>query len=349
MLFSMTFLPTAAFAHGTPDNNLLAHHAKLFVFVQGVDTSLSASHARDGIISAYETFGVPNGPYPVLKALYPEASFLVFSYNGDDGQGIPTAYDCQDTVADKAIGYAPSNVLKTYAMRLNTQLEHYLAHKPATDVYLISHSLGGIVVFSYLAYLKSLNALDSAIPGTTSHIKGVITLDSPIGGIAGGLTYAQVILTAFANAGYPCDFVQQNHITLSTAEQVISVYQHARAPIGGTNSIMSVLFGQGISNQRLAEEAAKGGIHVMTVGNERDFLFGPQACDQPFDDFLSSQWIGDKGNRSGVYGRTFVGGDSICTTLDENHSLVLTDAGVHEAIEQFVSWRAVTALSPAQL
>ncbi|HEX3641851.1 MAG TPA: hypothetical protein VHV10_11220 [Ktedonobacteraceae bacterium] len=350
MMSLHAFLSKPAFADGMPNQTLAdapVQHSKLFLFIQGVDTSLPASDARDGIISAQETFGIPNGLYPFLKATYPQASFLMFSYNGDNGEGIPTAYDCQDSTADKAIGYAPSNTLKTYSIRLNTQLQHYLAGKPATDVYLVSHSLGGTVAFSYLAYLKSLNALDTSIAGTTSRVKGVITLDSLIGGIAGGLAYAKEALAVFAQSGSPCPSLQKHHITLSTAMQVSAIFQQARPPIGGTNSVMSVVFGPSITNQSLAEEAARDGMQILTVGNVYDFIFEPGACNSSYENFLSSQWLADEGNTSGVYGRTFASGDTTCTSLsqlDQNHSLVLTDDNTHQAIEQLVDGRPVTAL-----
>jgi pimeloyl-ACP methyl ester carboxylesterase len=348
LLVSLLFLPTVAFAQNVPNQaQAPVQRGKLFLFIQGVDTSLSANDAQKGIISARETFGAPDGPYPFLKRTYPTASFLLFSYNGDNGAGKPKAYECQDTIADKANGYAPSNVLKTYAIRLNTQLQHYLAGKPATDVYLVSHSLGGIVAFSYLAYLKSLYALDASIPGTMSRIKGVITLDSPIGGVAGGIPYAKEILASFARSGYPCPFLQKYHITLSVAKQGTAIYQNAHPPIGGTNSIMRVVFGQNIDNQSLAEEAATSGMQILTVGNERDFLFGPRACNPRFISFLSSQWIADKGNTSGVYGRAIVGGAATCIRLDQSHDIVLKDNHVHQAIEQLVDVRPITALRPA--
>jgi pimeloyl-ACP methyl ester carboxylesterase len=272
----------------------------------------------------------------------------MFSYNGDNGEGIPIAYDCQDTTADKAVGYASSNTLKAYATRLNIQLQHYLAGKPATDVYLVSHSLGGTIAFSYLAYLKSLNALDTSITGTTSRVKGVITLDSPIGGIAGGLAYDKEAFAVFAQSGAPCPSLQKHHITLSTAKQVNDIFQQARPPIGGTNSVMSVVFGSSITNQSLAEEAARDGMQILTVGNAHDFLFEPGVCNSSYENYLSSQWLADEGNTSGVYGRTFASGDATCTSLsqlDQNHILVLTDDNAHQAIEQLVDGRPVTTLS----
>jgi pimeloyl-ACP methyl ester carboxylesterase len=325
MMSSMTSSPVAAFqagadASGQPD--------KLFFFIQGVDTRLSASDAQSGTISAEATFGIPNGPYLFLKDTYPTA-------------------ECQDTLADKAIGYAPSNVLRTFATRLDTQLQNYLAGKPATDVYLIAHSQGGVVSFSYLAYLKSRDALGEPIPGTDSTVKGVITLDSPIGGIGGGLSYAQQILDVFAHAGFSCPALEEQDITLSSAKQVAKIYQSTRPAIGGRNSVMRVVFDQSISNQRLAEEAARHGLQILTVGNERDYLFGPEACNVPVEDFLSSQWLADEGKTSGVYGRVFAGGVKTCTDrfqLGMNHSVVLTKDEVHQAIEQLVDGRPVTPL-----
>jgi pimeloyl-ACP methyl ester carboxylesterase len=211
---------------------------------------------------------------------------------------------------------------------LDTQLQNYLAGKPATDVYLIAHSQGGIVAFSYLAYLKSYDALGEPIPGTTSRVKGVITLDSPIGGIGGGVSYAQQILDVFAHAGFPCPALEEQDITLSSAKQVAEIHQSTRPAIGGRNSVMRVVFDQSISNQRLAEEAARHGLQILTVGNERDYLFGPEACNVPVEDFLSSQWLADEGMTSGVYGRVFAGGVKTCTDrfqLGMNHRIVLTN------------------------
>ncbi len=230
---------------------------------------------------------------------------------------------------------------------MDTQLQNYLAGEPATDVYLIAHSQGGIVAFSYLAYLKSYDALGEPIPGTTSRVKGVITLDSPIGGIGGGVSYAQQILDVFAHAGFPCPVLEEQDITLSSAKQVAEIHQSTRPAIGGRNSVMRVVFDQSISNQRLAEEAARHGLQILTVGNERDYLFGPEACNVPVEDFLSSQWLADEGMTSGVYGRVFAGGGKTCTDLFQlgmNHSIVLTNDNVHQAIEQLVDGRRVTPL-----
>jgi hypothetical protein len=71
MLSLQIFLSQAAFAQSAPEHafaDASGHRGKLFFFIQGVDTYLSADHARKGIISAQETFGLPNGPYPFLKA-----------------------------------------------------------------------------------------------------------------------------------------------------------------------------------------------------------------------------------------------------------------------------------------
>lgn len=78
--------------------------------------------------------------------------------------------------------------IKIYSSALfkNTQLQHYLAGQLTTDVYLIAHSLGGIVA-SYLAYLKSIEVLVMVIQGTMSRVRGTITLDPPIDGLASDL------------------------------------------------------------------------------------------------------------------------------------------------------------------
>ena len=101
---------------------------------------------------------------------------------------------------------------------------------------------------------------------------------------------------------------------------------------------MDVVFGQPITNQSLAEEAATHGMQILTVGDELDYFFGPQACHVPVNDFLSSQWTADEGNISGVYGRAFTGGVKACTDIFQlgmNHSAVLTDDNVHRALRAY--------------
>src|SRR5579864_7548599 len=64
---------------------------KLFVLIQGINTSLQNNNPPT------DSFGTANGIAPYLSKTYPGAQFLMYSYNGDNSNGYPNAYQCQDT------------------------------------------------------------------------------------------------------------------------------------------------------------------------------------------------------------------------------------------------------------
>src|SRR6266567_4897611 len=63
---------------------------KLFVFIQGINSNLSANDAMNNTIPTNtSSFGQPKGTYPFLLTTYPTAQFRMFSYNGADDTGTP--------------------------------------------------------------------------------------------------------------------------------------------------------------------------------------------------------------------------------------------------------------------
>src|SRR5215469_16536525 len=92
--------------------------SKLFVLIQGLDTSLQNNDPPT------KTFGMTNGIASYLSSTYPDAQLLMYSYTGDDSNGYPTAYQCQDTI---------TNDVKTDTLELAKQLGDYLQGKTNVD------------------------------------------------------------------------------------------------------------------------------------------------------------------------------------------------------------------------
>lgn len=313
---------------------------KLFVLIQGINTSLQNNNPPT------DSFGTTNGIAPYISRMYPSAQFLMYSYNGDNGQGYPASYQCQDTFTSNA---------KADALKLAKQLGDYLKDKPNMDVYLVAHSFGGIVAYGYLSYLVIQHIVNGSIPGTTGDsIAGVVTLDSPLGGISNDLYVTRIVLSPFYVSQCPN---LRGHRMLAL-DDLMAIYRTSKAlPHGGYNSIAKVLFNTDIPNEASATQAATQGMQVLTIGNERDYLYDPAACKallgHPLigtNNYLSTQWVSDKGNGSGIYGHYFIDGTPTCGKLTEvgvNHGLVLTEQSVQTALGQFINHEPLTALPVA--
>ncbi len=313
---------------------------KLFVLIQGIDTSLQNNNPPT------DSFGMTNGIAPYLSRAYPGTQFLMYSYNGDNGNGYPTSYQCQDTFTSNA---------KAYALKLAKQLENYLKDKPNMDVYLVAHSFGGIVAYGYLSYLLIQHNVNGSIPGTTGdRIAGVVTLDSPLGGISNDLYLTRAVLSPFYLSQCPS---LRGHRLLAL-DDLMAIYKTSTSlPHGGYNSVARMLFNADITNDASASQAAPQGMHVLTIGNQRDYLYDPAACKALLGhslvgtkNYLSTQWVSDKGDGSGIYGHYFTDGTPTCgklTDVGANHGLVLIEQSVQTALGQFINHEPVTALPVA--
>ena len=186
---------SAQYVQGTPSRR------QLFLIVQGISSELTPEQAaaNQGMGRAPQywekgTNGV-QGIVPFLQTKqFLNASFFVYSYHGNKSNGDPLPYDCTQTF---------SNPLSDDILALNKQITRILTNNPnfkgkPTDVHLIGHSLGGVIAFGYLAYLKSLGALNGSIPNVPgARLKDVVTLDSPIGGVSGNIIYQKLIKVVF--------------------------------------------------------------------------------------------------------------------------------------------------------
>src|SRR5207248_1938008 len=144
-----------------------------------------------------------------------------------------------------------------------------------------------VVAFSYLAYLKSQGALNGSIPNhPDAKLKGVITLDSPIGGVTNNQNYLGWIVAFYANMG--CPAIKKLTVLESVAE-LMAVFQTASYshPQGGKASLKGIVFGgKAFTNQQIADAASQNNIPVLTIGNMHDILWDPSVCPVGGGDFL---------------------------------------------------------------
>jgi pimeloyl-ACP methyl ester carboxylesterase len=320
--------------------DIVPQRSKLFVFIQGFDTSLQNNDPPA------DTFGKANGIASYLSATYPGSAFLMYSYNGDTSDGDPLPYECQDTF---------TNGTTRDVLQLGKQLQDYLKEKQDTDVYLIAHSFGGLVAYGYLSYLMIQHIENGSIPGTIGDkVAGVVTLDSPLGGVPDVLHLSRKLLPYVYTSWCP------RLIGRSTPaiDDLFKIYaEDTVSPYGGRNSIARVIFDTNRTNQDIAATASAQAIHTLTIGNTDDYIYDPAACKLLLgisiplkDEYLSTQWVSDQGDSSGIYGRSFQDGQATCNNLTDlgiNHGLVFSEQGIQTALGQFVDDQPLTALATA--
>jgi hypothetical protein len=160
------------------------------ILLRGFVSAWNATSDRPGSADAF--FG-PHALVPVLEAAgWPRGVFQDFSYNGGatgrEGQWVATPYGCGDTVKDVPGADIPE---------LREEISGYARRHPHLDVYLVGHSQGGFIAMSYLASLYPGGSPRSIAGASDAWLAGVITLDSPIGGLPAPLATvgAQLLLT----------------------------------------------------------------------------------------------------------------------------------------------------------
>jgi hypothetical protein len=363
---SLLFIATIFFAacSGTPANssstNSTSHSQsqqfgsghKLFVFLSGFTSTLSPAEAasNDGYGSDPDFFRT-NGIQPFLLAKFPGSYFLTYSYSGFNlADGKPLPYTCpltvDDDIADLAVG-------------LRNQISQFLRlhpNIPNTDVYVIGHSLGGVIAFSFLAQLvEGKNNLLNSFPNGGA-LKGVFTLDSPVGGVSDNLFYTSVAKWVVAFYKTNCNGIK-NLFGIPVVKELNDLFNSATQPEsrGSTASTdKSIILLNQNDNQTIALDAMKYGVKVSTFGNTTDVLWQPSLCNNNFTDFLSTQWVQEVQsgiNKQGgaVYARTFTAGVLDCSALSNkddqaNHFAVLTDPNVQTAIWQVITGHVPDAL-----
>ncbi len=317
-----------------------ATRTKLFIFVQGIDTQLTQDDINKNRFPTFNqqaTSSHPEGIYPYLKSNITNASFMMYSYTGQDSSGNLLPYGCSDTFVNPIINDA---------VTLDSEITSYAQKHSNTDIYLIGHSLGGVVIFGELALRDTLGW--PALPNGNK-LAGVTTLDSPLGGIP-DRDYLAIAVLHYENAlvcAEPSNEALQDLVSIKKTDTTFD-------PRGGMASIDKVLAGGNLTNQQLAEHAASNGVHVLTVGNKIDFTFDPHDClGSVNNEFTNTQYTRDEGSNSSVYGREIDAGNPACNlTFFEvlNHGQVLVNSTVEQGLVDFINNNdPAPLLKPGQL
>src|SRR5215471_9296158 len=209
---------------------------KLFVLAYGL-LSTSTSTDFKQIVKA-------------LKKVYPDSDFLNFSYRGMDKQGNTLPYSCEETFTN------PISVLVT---RLKLLIITYLERHPNTQVYVIGHSMGGVIAYGLLADMMTYGYLNF----NGGKVLGIATMSSPVGGIPGfhGIYYALISRTYKAR----CQALASKHLVLQSLADLVHLFPdgNTAVPFGGKDSLMRVVSGGDTTNQRLAQAALSHYIDVL--------------------------------------------------------------------------------------
>ena len=302
---------------------------KLFVLAYGL-LSTSASTDFRQIVKA-------------LKKVYPDADFLNYSYRGIDKRGNPLPYTCDETFTH------PISELVT---RLKIQIIIYLERHPNTQVYVIGHSMGGVIAYGLLADMMTYGYLNF----NGGKVLGIATMDSPLGGIPGfhGIYYALISHTYQTQ----CKVLASKHLVLQSLADLVHLYPdgNTAVPFGGKDSLMRVVTGGDATNQRVAQVAVRHYIDVLTIGNERDYTFNFNACpgygNTPDSRFLSTQWLTDQGNDSHLYARVITDGIPNCPAIGKvgmNHAAVFLSPAVQTALIEWSQGNTPAALPVAPI
>jgi len=331
----------------------ISARSKLVVVVQGLDSSLSTNNIADN-----NGYGTVSGFGTIVSNLQKTAEFktntqfMAFSYKGSQPHtdGKPLIYGCKDTYA---------NPIMLDESNLKAQISLYLTKRPNTDVYIFSHSLGGVVTFAYVADLVKKN-LHSLSLGGGSVLKGVAIADSPIGGIIDNLSYEKLIIgKALACNIAPNDMVAiHDLITLKTKIPWSSSFEGLSASIYTT--ILNKGKGTYVTNQEVAGTAENLGLRLLIVGNEYDLLWHPNVCGQG-SNFGNTEYMVELGkgssNGGALYARSFKSGSlsPLECRIDKLfkykafHMDVLSNTDVSTVVWEVFTDRKVDKLTPVTL
>jgi pimeloyl-ACP methyl ester carboxylesterase len=330
-LLLIAIFPTSALAARTS-----ASRGKLFVFVRGIDSFLTPEQAaaQGGDGSDPYFFRTGNLGAYLQSQGYANARYLEYSYAslGSTNTGQPRPYKCQDTY---------NYPLASHITELSRQISSAVQNSANTDVYLIGHSMGGIISFGYLASLLEHVGTIVPLPRNGSRLKGIVTLDSPLGGVTSNIDYRKLVFLR----SFSCEGLEALNTVAVAQMQALFRTATSSVALGATASIVqAILNGGSLSNQRVADDANRVGIPVLTLGNTNDLLWRPSVCNKLFkanmQDFSSTQWLQDEGAKSQVYSRMFTSGFQNCALglLNlANHNDTFTVFAVKNVLVQFVN------------
>lgn len=329
----------------SPVNAFTVSRSKLFVFVQGINSSLTSKQAAaqggDGTDTSFFKNG-HLGTYLQTQGFL-NARYLEYSYAplGSTDTGQPKPYTCQDTY---------NYPLATHIISLSQQIHSAIQNNPNTDVYIIAHSMGGIIAFGYLASLLEHVGNAVSLPQNGSMLKAVVTLDSPLGGVTTNFDYKKLILLR----SLPCERLDAlNTIAINQMQALFQTATSSTAQGATASIVKAILNGGYLSNQKVANDAKRATITVLTVGNTYDLLWRPSVCNQQLktniQDFSSTQWLQDEGDRSQVYSRMFTSGFTNCfigILNYGNHNDIFGILAVGQAIVQIINGSTPSQLLP---
>jgi streptogramin lyase len=312
---------------------------KLFVLVQGINSKLTSDQAAkrngDGEAGFFDTKNNVMGIVPNLQTNdYQNARFVMFSYTGYYSNGKPMSYTCRDTFV---------NTIRDEAKQLGKQINAALQGNPNQDVYIIAHSMGGLIAMTYLTALVETQGIVSPLP-TGAKLQAIVTLDSPIGGVENTKEYLSDSENFFRTGfiGGCGDLLSKDKLTsLKNMANLFPTATNIDAQ-GETASILTqFLGGPNVSNQKVMEDARQQGVSILTISNLIDLLWLPKtACGLTTPDFPSTAWINDEGSNSGIYHRDITSGSYFCYLgligNGANHFDVLNNNFVETAIVVFL-------------
>jgi pimeloyl-ACP methyl ester carboxylesterase len=301
------------------------------ILIQGVNSGLDTTAASTGLEF---TFHGPGSLVAYLQSNgWDTVPFLEYSYLGGAMQGdrwAPRPYSCEDTFTQS---------IRQAVDRLADQIDAYLAVHPATDLYLVGHSQGGLIAFAYLVALVTQDHT-LAPPG---RVAGVVTLDAPLGGLPldqpAYRNLFEGVMTVLCSAMRGKEF--QNLSALSAIWNRRPTDADTFA--GSSQSIAAGVFGfsqqdgSTVTNQAVARDGvARSGTWVLTAGNVNDLLYSN--C-EPSWHFGSTQWLADGGAGSGVFARAAASG-AACSLLPgpihAAHAFLLADPNAQQTVLTFL-------------
>ncbi len=278
-----------------------------------------------------------------LKKAHPDADFMNYSYRGIDKLGNPLPYTCEETF---------THHISELVYRLKIQIIKYLELHPNTQVYVIGHSMGGVIAYGLLVDMMIYGYLNF----NGGQILGIAAMSSPLGGIPGfhGIYYALISRTYQKQ----CRALASKHLVLKSLADLIHLFPdgNTSVPFGGKDSLMRAVSGGVYTNQRIAQAAVRNHIDVLAIGNLRDHTYNFNVCPRydrtPDSRFLSTQWVTDQGNDSHLYARVITEGNPNCSAIGQvgiNHAAVFLSTKVQTALIEWSQGKTPASLSVAPL
>jgi hypothetical protein len=314
---------------------------KLVVIVQGIGTRLDDVKSNSCYGDTKDFGTIEN--WLKGKQEFSSAQFMVYSYSykpGNDGK--PQPYTCGATFNQPVLNESSA---------LRAQIEDYANMHRGTQVYIVAHSLGGVVTFGFLSSLVE-DQRSLALPNG-GMLKGIAIMDSPLGGVIStpGFNESIDIRKKF------CGDFSNNNTTVDNLQTLYSQVQGDPKERGTNASVYcSLLHNCGrtyIRNEDVSVAAMNMGLQYVDIGNEYDLLYRPNVCHVGID-FVSSEFESERGIQYGgsLFVRWFQSGSVTFSNCIEipitqlHHGDALTRSDVENLIYEVFEQKKVDQLTP---